>query len=836
MKNFIFNRCIGRKDRLLRTINSMRRIHGRYFDFHPEGFILPGEKDAFIRQVNYEKDSQAKTRNQASNTVIKSSQRPSSAVSFETKDKITNKLLSLTERPPSIIAKSVSNEEQQSSRATKFPSFLWITKPVASSCGKGISVITGQQAILNISRKKKVIMQKYIDDPYLINGKKFDLRIYVLVSGVDPLKVYIHNEGLTRLSTSNYSLKNIGNKFAHLTNYSINKNAETFKVDDEDNEMDGFKWSLATFKKWLASKEGPDVMHRTMDRICDLCLKTMIAAESEITPNLHSSANYRTNCYELFGCDVMLDTKLNPHLLEVNVSPSLMGSSPLDKKIKGTLVADIFHTVGFYPYDPKLLDLFDTETTSTMSRLSSHHSQTDPVVGEKNTNPFAFNSLSKMMASQENWRKSPSPNTIDFSTISSSDASWLLLLMAEDEFARARSTQFTRVHPQPISAAHYVGLYKNCRFADHLLAKWIIEGGSSGSLKKYLPTKFMKVAKPSKCPPVKGGENDDDSSRSSKKNSGNSSRGSTSTSIASTHVEIVSPSVQRIRQEIQNSAGEEYSQNQSPQNIPPLHPRPKRSPHGNLFPNNAPSKSTHADSQRVRAQSASPFRDLLRQRSETREVLHNKEILLKTSEGQSIDKDSCESSESDQLSYDRLGYNHDRSINSSSGKRSQGDQSTISISSNFRSSRHSQHLDQPNQDLKNPSYQNIRPGNSPTKRHSSVNIIVQNEMHSDNTNSIQIKSQNTPETNNFKNSKKGIESTSSETWSDLFEISLNNSPLRSTPHSDKITDTFCNDLSNLEVNGHTKVHNTSRRPSTTSIESKGTMNDLPENTHQNTLR
>jgi hypothetical protein len=208
--------------------------------------------------------------------------------------------------------------------------------------------------------------------------------------------------------------------------------------------------------------------------------------------------------------------------------------------------------------------------------------------------------------------------------------------------------------------------------------------------------------------------------------------------------------------------------------------------------------------------------------------------LLKTLEGQSIDKDSCESSEN--VTYDRMGYDYHRSINSSSGKLSLGDQSPASTSSNVRSSRHSLNLDQPNQDLDNPSHQNIRPGNSPTKRRSSVNITVQNEMHSDSTNSIQIKTQNTPETNNFKNSMKGIESPSSETWSDLFEISPNISPLRSTPHLDKVTDTLCNDLSNLEVNGHKKVHNTSRRPSTASIGSKGTMNDLLEETHQNTLR
>ena len=223
-----------------------------------------------------------------------------------------------------------------------------------------------------------------MDDPYLIDGKKFDLRIYVLVSGVDPLRVYIHNEGLTRISTTEYSLKNIDNKFAHLTNYSINKKSTQFKAasidqdgENPDADTEGFKWSLAAFRRWLAAKESPDIMRRTMDRICDLCLKTMIAAESEITPNLHATANYRTNCFELFGCDVILDSKLNPHLLEVNVSPSLMGSSPLDKKIKGTVVADIFHIVGLYPYDPELLKKFDTESANSTSKQAFQYLQAE---------------------------------------------------------------------------------------------------------------------------------------------------------------------------------------------------------------------------------------------------------------------------------------------------------------------------------------------------------------------------------------------------------------------------------------------------------------------------
>ena len=85
-------------------------------------------------------------------------------------------------------------------------------------------------------------------------------------------------------------------------------------------------------------------------------VKTLIS----ILPDL--SHHYRTSqpsdlfsnmCFELLGFDILLDSKLKPWLLEVNISPSLSSSSPLDKKIKTMLITDTLNLVGCYPYDRK---------------------------------------------------------------------------------------------------------------------------------------------------------------------------------------------------------------------------------------------------------------------------------------------------------------------------------------------------------------------------------------------------------------------------------------------------------------------------------------------------
>ena len=64
-----------------------------------------------------------------------------------------------------------------------------------------------------------------------MDGLKFDLRIYVLVSGVDPLRLFVYKDGLTRLATEPYqgvNNYNIEDVCMHLTNYAVNKDSSNF--------------------------------------------------------------------------------------------------------------------------------------------------------------------------------------------------------------------------------------------------------------------------------------------------------------------------------------------------------------------------------------------------------------------------------------------------------------------------------------------------------------------------------------------------------------------------------------------------------------------------------
>lgn len=98
-----------------------------------------------------------------------------------------------------------------------------------------------------------VVLQRYISNPFLVDGFKFDMRIYVLVTSINPLEAFIYREGFARLSTEKYSLDEslMENKYIHLTNFSINRENIADRKLSLEQQLGGCKISIKMLKKRL---------------------------------------------------------------------------------------------------------------------------------------------------------------------------------------------------------------------------------------------------------------------------------------------------------------------------------------------------------------------------------------------------------------------------------------------------------------------------------------------------------------------------------------------------------------------------------------------------------
>ncbi|XP_069015902.1 tubulin polyglutamylase ttll6 [Embiotoca jacksoni] len=224
---------------------------------------------------------------------------------------------------------------QAYTRAKK--SKTYICKPDTGCQGKGIFIT---KSIKDIPPGEHMICQVYISRPLIIDGYKFDLRIYVLVTSCDPFSIFMFKEGLARFCTRKYNEPTHGNMedvCMHLTNYSINKNSVNFVRD----EGTGSKRKLSTLNKLLESI-GCHTEKMWSD-IEDMIIKTLISAHPILKHNYHTCfPNHTTGsaCFEILGFDVLLDHRLRPWVLEVNHSPSFTTDSQLDREVKDAMLYD----------------------------------------------------------------------------------------------------------------------------------------------------------------------------------------------------------------------------------------------------------------------------------------------------------------------------------------------------------------------------------------------------------------------------------------------------------------------------------------------------------------
>ncbi|XP_063744262.1 tubulin polyglutamylase TTLL4 isoform X2 [Eleginops maclovinus] len=333
----------------------------------------------------------------------------------------------------------------------------WIIKPPASARGIGIQVIHrwGQ-----LPRKRPLLVQKYLHKPYLISGNKFDLRIYVYVSSYDPLRVYIFSDGLVRFASCKYSssMKTLGNKFMHLTNYSVNKKNSEYQSNSDDKACQGHKWALKALWQYLGSKGVNTTL--IWEKIKDIVIKTIIASEPYVNSLLKMHVRTPYSCHELFGFDIMLDEKLKPWILEVNISPSLHSNTALDVAVKGQMIRDLLNLAGFrIPQKDDVLTPCSSASSSTTSLCGGNRERTKPDLSADEKVKRAFY-LTQRYADQDFL------STV-LDVLTPEDV--CMLTESEDELSRAG--QFQRIFPSQ-SSSRYLRFFECPRYLNVLLDQW----------------------------------------------------------------------------------------------------------------------------------------------------------------------------------------------------------------------------------------------------------------------------------------------------------------------------------------------------------------------------
>ncbi|GLI60422.1 hypothetical protein VaNZ11_002574 [Volvox africanus] len=259
----------------------------------------------------------------------------------------------------------------------------FILKPSAGTQGRGIALVQYPHQLAEAGDVGSCVAQAYVSSPLLLDGFKFDLRVYALVASVDPLRIHLYDEGLARLATEPYkppSPLNLRTTTMHLTNYAVNKSAAGFISADTAPTGAASKRPMSFVLAQLAAQYGT-TQEALQGSIADVVNKTVMAIQPLLAHNYHTSLSTTATaacphacscpsldhvtlsaadplapcgcppslCFELLGFDILFDTQLQPWLLEVNHSPSFTSDSRLDRAVKGGMLARAIQMLGQQP-------------------------------------------------------------------------------------------------------------------------------------------------------------------------------------------------------------------------------------------------------------------------------------------------------------------------------------------------------------------------------------------------------------------------------------------------------------------------------------------------------
>jgi len=223
-------------------------------------------------------------------------------------------------------------------KAVDYPDLVWVTKEPWMSQGDGIVVNPNIEDLRNEwlidpeatrenleckerSEESNRVVQRYIRDPLLLNGKKMEIRTYWIIASLDPFLIFYH-DGTVRLTTRDYEDNDWSNPLIHITNTKQQKEADPNYYNTEQDR----KWTVQQLGAYLLLenkiKNDTDWLNNYLRPTLKQIISTVASASHPILLSKKKRKGWDGK-FELLGMDVILDSKLHPWLTEIQMGPGI---------------------------------------------------------------------------------------------------------------------------------------------------------------------------------------------------------------------------------------------------------------------------------------------------------------------------------------------------------------------------------------------------------------------------------------------------------------------------------------------------------------------------------
>jgi hypothetical protein len=207
------------------------------------------------------------------------------------------------------------------------PDNLWILKPSNLSKGLGVKIgwdlawlrkalsKNGEITFSYEGRTLEYVIQRYIKNVLLLDGKKSDIRIWWLIASLDPLLVLMYPEGRSHVTLQPYKLDDFANPLIHMTNAYQQKKHGGYSPDAV------LKWSFPRLQEYLSNEKGApgNFFDEVLRPRLRQSLAYVVRASIERLKQTPSSGFF----FGLYGADFLLDDQLTPWLTEIQKGPGL---------------------------------------------------------------------------------------------------------------------------------------------------------------------------------------------------------------------------------------------------------------------------------------------------------------------------------------------------------------------------------------------------------------------------------------------------------------------------------------------------------------------------------